>query len=74
MRDAIRLMYGENIAVQENNSARFKSFLKQLEIDCEDDAVSPVPKKPKVLENESGKEMDKSSYDGEQWCSDLISE
>ena len=65
MRDAIRLMYGESIAVQENNSARFKSFLKQLEIDCEDDAVSPVPKKPKVFENESGKEMDTSSYDGD---------
>ena len=56
IRDAIRLIYGENISITGKNVSRFSGFLKLLGIDFEsdiDEQESPLPKKQKLDLNES---------------------
>lgn len=56
IRDAIRLIYGENISIMGKNVGRFSQFLKLLGIDFEsdiDEQESPLHKKQKLDLNES---------------------
>ena len=56
IRDAIRLIYGENISITGKNVGRFSQFLKLLGIDFEtdiDEQESPLPKKQKLDLTES---------------------